>query len=132
MTAVWRGLDVVGGVIFDWRGRCARGRGTSGGGSEGVAEVAKIGGSVPGLVEAFQCMLMGGVPWRSERSGRRSGMSEVVGIVGDGIGCDGIGCDGSECVVAANDENVEEVCGVGEGVDVAGSVAWRVDGRPNR
>ena len=45
---------------------------------------------------------------------------------------DGIGCDGSGCVVAAKDENVGEVCGVGEGVDVAGNVAWRVDGRPNR
>ena len=48
-------------------------------------------------------------------------------MVGDGIECDGIGC-----VAAAKDENVGEVCGVGEGVVVDGNVVWRVDGRPNR
>ena len=118
LTAVWRGLGGVDGFTFGWRGRFARGRGASGGGFEGVVGDGKLGGSVPWLVEAFQCMLMGGVTWRSERSGRRSGASEVVGIVGDGKGCDGNGC-----AVAAKDENVGEVCGVGGGVDVEGNAA---------
>ena len=51
----------------------------------------------------------------------------MVGIVGDGIECDGSGC-----VAAAKDENVGEVCGVGEGVAVADNVVWRVDGCPKR
>ena len=118
LTAVWRGLGVVDGFTFGWRGRLARGRGASGGGFEGGTGDGKLSGSVPWLVEAFHWMLMGGVARRSERSGRRSGASEVVGIVGDVKGGDGSGC-----VVAAKDENVGEVCGVGGEVDVEGNAA---------
>lgn len=54
-------------------------------------------------------------------------MSGVGGTV-----CVGMGCVGNGWVAAANDENVEEVCGVGGAVIVAGSEAWRFEGCPNR